>query len=89
MDLQLPLPAGWARNFVSMPDPRDRLDALLRDRDDAKAEIRLVLDRLAEKYDVPARDVDLVMLSVDDSIGDLVYDVELGFNHEIEGEEPF
>jgi len=89
METQLPLPAGWARNFVSMPDPRDRLDALLRDRDDAKAEIRLVLDRLADKYDVPARDVDLAMLSVDDSLGDLVYDIELGLNHEIEGEEPF
>lgn len=89
MSVQLPLPAGWARNFVSMPDPRDRLDALLRDRDDAKAEVRLVLDRLADKYDVPARDVDLAMLSVDDSIGDLVYDVERGLQHEIEGEEPF
>ncbi len=54
MSVQLPLPAGWARNFVSMPDPRDRLDALLRDRDDAKAQIRLILDRLADKYDVPA-----------------------------------
>ena len=89
METQLPLPAGWARNFVSMPDPRDRLDALLRDRDDAKAEICLVLDRLADKYDVPARDVDLAMLSVDDSIGDLVYDVERGLQHEIEGAEPF
>lgn len=89
MEMQLTLPAGWARNFTRMPDPRDRLDALLRDRDDAKAEMRLVLDRLADKYDVPARDVDLAMLSVDDSIGDLVYDVERGLHREIEGEEPY
>jgi hypothetical protein len=88
MEIQLRLPASWARNFVSMPDPRDRLDALLRGRGDAKAEIRLVLDRLADKHDVPTRDVDLAMLSVDDSIGDLVYDIERGLNHEIEGEDP-
>lgn len=88
MELQLPLPAGWARNFTGMPDPRDRLDALLRDRADAKAEIRLVLDRLADKHDVPARDVDTAMLSVDDSIGDLIYDIERGLDHEIQGEEP-
>jgi hypothetical protein len=28
------------------------------------------------------------MLSVDDLIGDLVYDIERGLHHEIEGEEP-
>jgi hypothetical protein len=89
MEAQLPLPAGWARNFVGAPDPRERLDALMRDRDDAKAEIRLILDRLADRYDVPARDVDLAMLSVDDSIGDLIYDIERGLHREIEGEEPF
>ncbi len=88
MEIQLPLPAGWARDFVSMPDPRDRLDALLRDRCDAKAEIRLVLDRLADKHSVPTREVTLAMLSVDDTLGDLLYDIERGLTHEIEGEDP-
>ncbi len=39
MSIQLPLPAGWAWNFVSMPDPGERLDALKRAQLDTKAEI--------------------------------------------------
>lgn len=48
MTVQLLLPAGWARNYVSMPDPRDRLDAFAQDKLEAKAAIRSVLDALAE-----------------------------------------
>lgn len=88
MSLQLPLPAGWARNYVSMRDPRDRLDALMSDREDAKAEIRLVLDRLADRHSVPARDVTSAMASIDDTLNDLLYDNERGLHHEIEGQDP-
>lgn len=84
MGTQLPLPAGWARNFISMPDPRDRLDHLVQAELDAKHEIRLVLDRLADAFDVPAKDVDVAMLSVDDTLQDLLHDVRRGYEHEIE-----
>jgi hypothetical protein len=88
MGVQLPLPAGWARAILSYRDPRDRLDALVQDRLDAKAEIRAVLDRLAEKYNVPAADVTDAMGWVDDGLEDLLYDIELGFQHDIEGQNP-
>jgi hypothetical protein len=52
------------------------------------ARLQRHLDRPADKHDVPARDVDTAMLSIDDSIGDLIYDIERGLNHEIQGEEP-
>jgi len=41
--LQLPLPAGWAMHLASYADPMEHLDALKRDTDDAKVEIRAVL----------------------------------------------
>lgn len=88
MTVQLPLPAGWARNYVSMPNPRDRLDALAQDRLDAKAAIRSVLDALAEKHDVSVREVTQAMLSVDDTIGDLVYDRERALQRELEDQDP-
>ena len=89
MGVQLPLPAGWARNLQGLRrDPRDRLDELVQDRLDAKAEIRAILDRLAEKYRIPPADVTNAMDWVDDGLGDLLYDIELGLKHEIEGEEP-
>ena len=49
MGLQLPLPAGWAIHLASHPDPGEHLLALKRDTDDAKVEIRTILERLAEK----------------------------------------
>jgi len=88
MGTQLPLPAGWARNLQSLRDPRDSLDALVQDRLDAKAEIRAVLDRLAEKYNVPAADVTDAMGWVDDGLEDLLYDIEQGLRRDIEGDDP-
>lgn len=84
MGTQLPLPAGWARQFASMPDPRDRLDALGHARLSARTEIRKVLTRLADEFDVRAREVDRAMDHVDDTISDLLWDVENGYRHEIE-----
>lgn len=88
MNVQLPLPAGWARNYISMPDPRDRLEALVQDKLDAKAAIRSVLDALAEKHDVTVPEVTTAMLSVDDTIGDLIYERERALQHEVEGQDP-
>lgn len=88
MTVQLPLPAGWARNYISKPDPRDRLEALVQDKLDAKAAIRSVLDALAEKHDVTVPEVTRAMLSVDDTIGDLTYERERALQHEVEDQEP-
>ena len=48
MSVQLPLPAGWARQFTSMLDPRDRLDALAHAKLSARTEVRKVLARLID-----------------------------------------
>lgn len=89
MGVQMPLPAMWARSLETLRHhPADRLDALVQDKLDAKAEIRAVLDRLAEKYGVPISAVTDSMGWVDDGLGDLFYDIELGFRHEIEDNDP-
>ncbi|MDI1286236.1 MAG: hypothetical protein PSV46_17760 [Reyranella sp.] len=88
MSIQLPLPASWAGNLQSRRDPGDRLDELVQDKLDAKAEIRAILDRLAEKYGVPVRDVHDAVGWIDDGLEDLLYDIELGFHHEMEDVNP-
>lgn len=55
MGTQLRLPAGWARNWVSAPDPRDRLDALQQAKLDLKAAIRVHFDGLADRFGVQTR----------------------------------
>ena len=84
MGTQLPLPARWARNYVSTPDPRDRLDALIQAKLDVKAAIRVHFDGLADRFGIYTREVDRAMASIDDTISDLVYDVESELNDEID-----
>ena len=84
MSVQLPLPAGWARQFTSMPDPRDRLDALGHAKLSARTEIRQVLTRLIDEFGVQPREIDRAMDHVDDTISDLLWEVENGYRHEIE-----
>jgi hypothetical protein len=84
MGTQLYLPAGWARQLESRLDPIERLAELEKDRIQAKGDIREILDRLAEKHGATARDVKAAMLSVDDTLGDLLYDQERMLQHEIE-----
>ena len=88
MGTQLPLPAGWARQFASMPDPRDRLDALEHAKLTARTEIRKVFARLIDEFGVRPREIDRAMDHVDDTIGDLLWDVENGSRHEIEEGHP-
>jgi hypothetical protein len=82
MGTQLTLPAGWARQFVSMPDPVDRLDALRQAQLDVKAAIRLQFDGFADRFGIQTREVDRAMASIDETLSDLIYEVE----SEIEGE---
>ena len=88
MGSQLYLPAGWARRLESRLDPVERLAELEKDRTEAKADIREILDRLAEKHGATARDVTVAMRSIDDTLGDLLYDQERMLQHEIEDNTP-
>jgi hypothetical protein len=88
MGTQLPLPAGWARQFASMPDPRDRLDALEHAKIAARTEIRRALSRLANEFDVRTGEMARAMDHVGDTITDLVWEVENGCRHEIEEGHP-
>ena len=84
MEAQRTLLDDIARYFTGPADPRDRLDVLQRDRLEAEAEIRLVLHRLASKYDVASDDVDDAMTSIGLSIGDMTYEAEIGYLEEID-----
>ena len=88
MGTQLYLPAGWARHLESRIDPVERLAELEKDRTEAKADIREILDRLAEKHGTTAREVAVAMRSIDDTLGDLLYDQERLLQHEIEDNTP-
>jgi hypothetical protein len=88
MGTQLYLPAGWARHLESRIDPVERLAELEKDRTEAQAEIREVLDRLAEKHGATACDVTVAMRSIDDTLSDLLYDQERMLQHEIEDLSP-
>jgi hypothetical protein len=60
-------------------------EALKRDTNDAKVEIRAVLERLAEKHGASTGAVNQAMRGyVDDLLADLLYEVERGIEHEIE-----
>jgi hypothetical protein len=84
VDSQLYLPAGWARHLESRVDPSERLVELEKDRAAAKADIRDILDRLADKHGATPRDVTVAMRSIDDTLDDLLYDQERMLQHEIE-----
>lgn len=89
MSVQLPLPAGWAIGGpASQRDPRERLDALGRDKAKAKDEIREVLERLAGRHGLAARDVEVALKDyVDDMLSDAAYAIERTLVAEIEERE--
>lgn len=87
MGRQLPLPVGWARRLESFRDPRERLDELLQDELDAKADIRTVVDRLAAKHHMVPRDINLAMESAADMLSDLLYPAKTAVEDEIENAE--
>jgi hypothetical protein len=86
MTIQLPLPgvAGGPRN-ASWPDAEERLQEIEKDKVQAKYEIRQVLDRVADKHGIRAKDVNhLVWGYVDDMLSDLFYEKEGELTREIE-----
>jgi hypothetical protein len=79
MGTQLYLPAGWARRLESRLDPIERGTEL-----EKEGDISEILDRLAEKHGATVRDVTAAMLSIDDTLSDLLYEQERMLQHEIE-----
>ena len=79
------LPAGAPRAFESRHDPRERLEQLHADQREAKAELRDVLERLAERHGISQKDINYAIDGyADDMLSDLVYSVERDLEHESE-----
>jgi hypothetical protein len=85
MGSQHPRPASGPRAVESRHDPRDRLEQLHADRREAKAELREVLERLAERHGISQKDINYAIDGyADDMLSDLVYSVERDLEHESE-----
>ena len=85
MGSQLPLPASRTPSFASRPDAQDRLEQLHADKRAAKAELRDVLERLAERHGISQKDISYAIDGyADDMLSDLVYSVERDLEHERE-----
>ena len=87
MSIQLPLPARWA-HIESRRDPRDRLASLQDDLAGAKAAIKAVLEGVAARHGITARDVNEAIEGyADDMLSDMIFHVERDLEREIEGEQ--
>jgi hypothetical protein len=85
MGSQHPLPASAPRALESRHDPRERLEQLHADRREAKAQLREVLERLAERHGISQKDINYAIDGyADDMISDLVYSVERDLEHQSE-----
>jgi uncharacterized FlaG/YvyC family protein len=85
MGSQLPLPANRAHTFESRPDAQDRMEQLRTDQRAAKAELREVLERLAERHGISQKDINYAIDGyADDMLSDLVYSVERDLERERE-----
>jgi hypothetical protein len=85
MGSQHPLPANAPCAFESRYGPRDRLEQLHVDWREAKAELRDVLERLAERHGISQKDINYAIDGyADDMLSDLVYSVERDLEHESE-----
>jgi hypothetical protein len=87
MGSQHPLPPTAPRVSESRYDPRDGLEQLHADRREAKAQLREVLERLAERHGISQKDINYAIDGyADDMLSDLVYSVERELEHESEKE---
>ena len=85
MGSQHPLPPSTPRAFESRHDPRDRLEQLRADRREAKAQLREVLERLAERHRISQKDINYAIDGyADDMLSDVVYSAERDLDHESE-----
>ena len=66
----------------SRPDARDRLEQLRADQRAAKAELREVLESLAERHGIAQKDINYAIDGyADDMLSDVVYSVERDLEH--------
>lgn len=80
----LSLLADWARLFTGARTPSAQLGALRRAELAARVDIRAVLDRLAEEFDIPGHEVDEAMAQVDDTLNDLTGEIENDLAYDLE-----
>ena len=85
MGSQFPVPTARKPGIVRRVEPGDRLEQLRADRREAKAQIREVLERLAERHGISQKDISYAIDGhADDMLSDLVYSVERDLEHESE-----
>jgi len=87
VSLQLPLPAAWARELDSLreEDPHARLQAIARDKQQVKAEIRETFDKLADRHGVSPHTIHHVMQDyIDDAVDELMCEVRGLLNRRLE-----
>jgi hypothetical protein len=69
--------------------PYERLAELGADLREAKARLRQVLEAVADKYDIPAKDVSYAIDGyADDMLSDLVFGIQRDLEHAAEAEAP-
>jgi len=69
--------------------PHQRLAELRKDMRETKARLRQVLEALADKYSIPAKDVSYAIDGyADDMLSDLVFGIERDLEHEADREAP-
>ena len=69
--------------------PYERLAELHADLREAKARLRQVLEAVADKYDIPAKDVSYAIDGyADDMLSDLVYGIQRDLEHAAETQAP-
>lgn len=84
MNSQLTQPARWA-SLESDRGPREHFQQLQADKREAKAQLREVLERLAEKHGISQKDVSYAIDGyADDMLSDLVYGLERDLEHACE-----
>lgn len=89
MSAQLPLPAGWARQFTSRLDPREELAAIERAKLDAKAEIRAILERHAQRFRISTREIDEAIKDyADNMLSDFFHETKSTLDREAEERDP-
>jgi hypothetical protein len=77
------------KDGARQPRPHERLGELKNDMRETKARLRQVLQALADKYGITAKDVSYAIEGyADDMLSDLVFGIERDLEHEAESVAP-